>query len=436
MAVDSREMAEPEVRLARRRVFRPRAADRPPLSAEEKSERFVLRTLTISFAIAVLTMKIGLPLSPGKVSVQFVLVIQYAVIALLMIAGRLKVSIGKLFIFLLFGMACLITAMLQPNPNFSFPSLIYVLAIYATYIFLVPVRDETLRKYFEAIQIFAIVAVALVIIDWAVQFAGQHMPNIENIIPKNFLFFDYIYIQPLEWGSRFNKPNAYFFLETSFVSQFIAFALIIEAAFFQRFKNLLIYGVGLVFTFGGTGMMLALLCVPVLLFHLRVRMLPLILISLPVVAVAAIQVGLVQNVEKRTAEFGEKGASANQRFNAQFERVGEVFSGPIRETLIGIGPGQMPNRINIMWTPISKVIVEYGIFVYALFWAFLIYCLFGRGIPFIISWMVVIQYLFLNGSFLVPIVNFYNVMLAGMLMVRPGDRDQLRRVFSRHAHRH
>ena len=409
-------------------------SSQPMTKSEEKSERFVLVAMAVTFVIAVLSMKIAIPLA-GTISLQITLPIQLILFGVLAVKGRLKVSLTKLFLFALFSIVCLLTAMFQPNPKFSMPSLCFVLVIYASYVFALPMRDETFRKLLKIIQTFGLFVVAMVAMDWLVQFAGQEMPSIEKFIPQPLLFYNYVYAQPLEWGARYMKPNGFFFLETSYVSQFVAMCLILEVAFFQRFKQLVAYGVALVLSFGGTGMTLALLCAPVLLFYFRLKLLPLVLIAVPVMAVTAVQVGLVQNVEKRTQEFGEEGSSGNQRFNAQFERIGEALSGPTRDALFGIGAGQMPQRLNLMWTPISKVFVEYGLFAYGLFWVFLLYSMFGRGVPFIISWMVLMQYLFLNGSFLVPINNFYNIFFAALIVIRPSDRTQLARVFGRDANR-
>ncbi|WP_340318200.1 hypothetical protein [Rhizorhabdus argentea] len=393
-------------------------AQPPTISAEDKSERFVLRTITATLVVAVVTQKVAIPIVPGKIALQITLLIQYGMILALLLGGRIKLSLGKLALFLTFSSAAVLVHILQAKEDFSLPSLVYVILIYSTYIYVVPIRQETFTRYLMNFQIVAVCACIMVFMDWACQFAHLGMPSIEYFIPKSFIFFNYVYIQPLEWGARYLKPNGFFFLETSYVSQFIAFGLIIEICLFQRIRFLGALALGQVCSFGGTGMTLVLLSIPVVLFYFRLKLLPLILIAAPIAGITAIQIGLVDNIIMRSQEFSQEGSSGNQRFTVQAERVAEVLRGDTRDALIGIGAGQMPQYLNMMWTPVSKVLVEYGVIVYALFWTFLLFCMFGRGVPFVISWMALMQYVFLNGSFLVPINSFYNVMLAALLIVR------------------
>ena len=400
----------------------PPPAVAPVLPLEEeaaiaRSDRKVLIAITTAFVFAIMTMKVGIPIVPGQTMLQLALFAIWGLLGYLAIIGRLRISPIKLSLFLVFATGAIFVHILQPDKSFSLPSLLYVLLIYSTYVFFVPVREETLRRFLLNFQILTLCAAAIVGIDWIFQFAHLKMPSIEHIIPKALLFFNFVYIQPLEWGSHFDKPNGFFFLETSYVSQFMAFGLLFEVCLFQRLRYMAVQGVGLVAAFGGTGLLCVVLCAPVVLFYFRLRLLPLLLISAPIIGVAAFQLGLVENAMSRTEEFSEDGSSGNQRFNRQFERVGEVFQGPVENMLIGIGAGQMPQHLHIMWTPVSKVVVEYGVFVYAAFWLFFFYSMFGSGIPFIVSWVMTMQYLFLNGSFLVPINSVFNVLLAALLMV-------------------
>ena len=162
-------------------------SSQPMTKSEEKSERFVLVAMAVTFVIAVLSMKIAIPLA-GTISLQITLPIQLILFGVLAVKGRLKVSLTKLFLFALFSIVCLLTAMFQPNPKFSMPSLCFVLVIYASYVFALPMRDETFRKLLKIIQTFGLFVVAMVAMDWLVQFAGQEMPSIEKFIPQPLLF--------------------------------------------------------------------------------------------------------------------------------------------------------------------------------------------------------------------------------------------------------
>jgi hypothetical protein len=53
-----------------------------------------------------------------------------------------------------------------------------------------------------------------------------------------------------------------------------------------------------------------------------------------------------------------------------------------------------------------------------IFWALLILTsMFGHGVPFAISWVVFLQYQFMNGSLNVPLHTIYAVLLAAGVVV-------------------
>lgn len=385
----------------------------PPLDGRE---RFVVTTVTVGYTLATATEKVAILLFPGT-ALQIALLVAMATIGFLCWRGGMGINIKKALLYLLFGAAAGITALANNVTASTLPSILFVYAVYSIYIFSVPISKGAFGKIMDNIVVLGVIAAAFVYIDWAYQLAGFKMPNIEFFIPKSFRFFNYVYIQPTEWGSRWTKPNGYWFLETSYVSQFCAMSLVIEACRRQRLFYLGATATGLLLSFGGTGMTLLALSIPVILFYVRPRLILIAILMMPLLFGAAIKSGLVENIESRAGEFTTEGKSGNQRFTVQLETLGATLTGPTREGLLGIGPGRMPQRLHLMWTPISKVIVEYGLFVYVLFWAFFFTSLFGRGVPFYVSWIVTMQYLFLNGSFLVPINSVICVMLAGMYQV-------------------
>jgi hypothetical protein len=67
----------------------------------------------------------------------------------------------------------------------------------------------------------------------------------------------------------------------------------------------------------------------------------------------------------------------------------------------------------VLLPPATKVMVEYGVFVLVAFMAFTSISVFVGGVPFVVGWAVLMQYMFLNGSFLVPLHIVYCYFLAG-----------------------
>ena len=296
-------------------------------------------------------------------------------------------------------------------------SFMFLVVISLCFCFEIKISRDNYISYLKIFQKFGVFAALLVYIDWIFQFAHLPMPNIELLIPKNWLFYNYVYIQPLNWGNKFMKPNGFFFLETSFVSQFIAFSLIFEFCLFRRLGYIVLLGTALVASFGGTGMLLLALSSPVILFYFRLKLVPLALIALPIGGFTAVQLGVLDNVVERSSEFSKEGSSGNVRFTNQLQSVIDVVnSGPLY-ALAGRGSGLMPQRLNLLYTPLAKVPYEYGFITYIFWFLFIIYCSFGRGVPFIVSWAAIVQYMLLNGSLLVPICNAYIVVLCSLFRV-------------------
>jgi hypothetical protein len=366
------------------------------------------------FGLMIATMKIAPRM--GDMAPQLVLPQLMILIGVLLLLKKAYVPAKRIMLYALFiGVAA--AANMISGGNGQTSSFMFLVIISLCYCFEVKISQEGYTNYLKIFQKFGAIAALLVYIDWAFQIAHLPMPDIEMLIPKSWLFYNYVYIQPLNWGNRFMKPNGLFFLETSFVSQFIAFALIFEFCLFRRLGYIVLLGTALVASFGGTGMLLLALSSPVILFYFRLKLLPLALIALPIGGFTAVQLGVLDNVVQRSSEFDKAGSSGNMRFTNQLQVLVDIVdSGPLH-ALVGRGSGVMPQQLNMLFTPLAKVPYEYG-FITSIFWlVFIIYCSFGRGVPFIVSWVMLVQYMLLNGSLLVPICNAYIVVLCSLFRV-------------------
>src|SRR5690606_30161627 len=146
------------------------------------------------------------------------------------------------------------------------------------------------------------------------------------------------------------------------------------------------------------------------------------ILALPIAYIGASSIGLTSNIESRIGEFGARGTSGEMRFSRPAEAVVDAMFGDETDLFIGKGAGSMPKGqsqlgANFAWAPYSKVFVEYGIVAFA-FWALLIItAMFGHGVPFAISWVVFLQYQFMNGSLNVPLHTIYAALLAASVVV-------------------
>ena len=379
-----------------------------------EGERRVVHIIAGFFAFAIITMKLA-PHMAGT-SIQMVLPQIYILLATLLAMRVAYFSLNRLLLYILFICGGAIANLLS-GPLSQLPSFFFVVVIYITYTVEFKISKEGYKYYLNIVQIFGIVAASLVFMDWAFQILGFAMPSLDRIIPDNWIFFNYVYIQPLEWGNSYMKPNGLFFLEASYISQFLAFCLAFEICLFRRFSYLITFSVALVSTFGGTGLLLLLLCAPVIIFYLRIKLIPILLIAMFVGGIAAVQLGVLDNVEQRTEEFGKPGSSGNMRFTHQWNTFVGVVQGDTEKALVGHGAGVMLRQLHTMVIPPTKVAYEYGLIVFPFWFLFIVYCMFGRGVPFIVSWAMLMHYLFLNGSFLVPINNYYIIVMACLFRV-------------------
>ncbi len=210
-----------------------------------------------------------------------------------------------------------------------------------------------------------------------VVFSWQVWPNLNKLLPPNFLIQNFNYVQPIVWGMRYMKPNGIFFLEVSFLSQYIALALAVEIAIFKRPWRLMLFSAVLLSTFAGTGLLLMLLTIPVLIGRTRIRSMTTVILMLCIVAYASYKLGWFDLVSHRLDEFNKAGRSANMRFIEPLNRLIAAADRP-GALLHGIGAGQIEKTFGYQWWPITKAVVEYGFLPGLIFYTFFLYTLFDH----------------------------------------------------------
>jgi hypothetical protein len=403
-------------------AFRSTPADAVPRTRASDMD-FIIRVFTIEMVIVVVTQKIAVPIGSAETSqVALALLVHAGVMVLFAMRGLLRISRGSLILFCGFTTMAGFSAVVLANPNYSVMSLLLLIIISTFYVFRVHLDWEHYLKWLANFQLIAVAAAALLFFNWATQFAGLGLIDLNSMIPRKLLYLHYNYIQPIHWGSPWMKPNAVFFLETSHISQFIAMALVIELTCFFRMRYLVFLGAALLSSFGGTGMLTFALTVPFLLGRVPRGLILAGILVLPIAYMGASAIGLTSNIESRVGEFGSRGTSGEMRFSRPAEAVVDAMFGDEADLFIGKGAGSMPKGqsskgANFAWAPYAKVFVEYGIVAF-IFWALLILtAMFGHGAPFAISWVVFLQYQFMNGSLNVPLHTIYAMLLAGGVVV-------------------
>ncbi|PEQ13724.1 hypothetical protein B2G71_05230 [Novosphingobium sp. PC22D] len=386
-------------------------------TARHKAEERVLTITAFFLVIGILAQKLSVPLGAGT-PLEITILLEYLLIFLLLATNRAHIDLTVLFLLLLFCAGAVTLSLVTAH---SLTSLLLVLVLYMP----LAVRTEVSRPtYFRLLGVFQMLAAfssCMILADWAFQFAGLPMPNMEHLLPEQLKFVHYNYIQPLEWGSKWYKPNGFFYLEVSYLAQIIATGIVIEICFFRRFAYLALLAVAQILTFSGTGFLLLAACIPVVLPHLKPKIIAAAVVLAPIAVITAASMGVFDNVAKRSEDFARDGSSANQRFVAQYDFAIKNLSHQ-SVALTGIGAGQMPEGPNIVWTPATKVANEYGILVGGVFFASLLAAIFRGSTPFAVGYALAVQFLFLNGGFLVPVNIFLFIMLTTLVKIgRPSS---------------
>lgn len=383
-----------------------------PTPKQVGEERFFW-LLAMLLVFGILSQKVSVTVVPGT-AIQIVLFMEYAFFGLCMLTSRLTIDPRRLVVLMAFFiMATIAAIMSNPAPT----SLAYLFAVYLPFCLQIRFPQASYKRLIEVFQTLVLFACIWVMIDWLFQLVRLPMPDIELLIPKPFLFFNFNYIQVVAWGSKLMKPNGFFFLEVSYVAQLIATGLVIELCFTRRMFRILIYALCLLLTFSGTGFALVLMSLPFIITKLRVKLVFGAVLLLPLAAIVAVQVGVLENAEGRMEEFSRQGSSGNQRFTAQFEELAHNFERAPEVVMFGIGAGRMPQNGYIVWTPMTKVFVEYGIIAAAFFLVVLLSSVFRPNVPAVVSYALLMQFLFLNGGLLVPVNVFEMLFLTSLYKI-------------------
>ena len=391
----------------------------PATTPLDATDTFVVRIYTLDLILVVLTQKLAFPLGGRESQITAAFLIHFALMGLLAMRGYIRIGATRLLLFCALATWIGLTQIPNVSLSFSLPSMILMLATGFMLVLTAPISAHAYRVLMNRFVLVTLAVSALVGLDWAVQAAGFAMPDIESLMPRALVYYEYVYIQPLQWGSPWMKPNGVFFLETSHVSQFIATGLVLELALFRRYAIALALGGALLSTFGITGVLLFATSAPFLLVRLRRAAIVAVAGLALVGGLAASQSSLLDSVLKRTGEFSQSSSSGYNRFVLPLHWSATALMGPPDKAWFGTGAGSMPKAINdeaagtagYAWPPYTKVGVEYGAIALAIWLLFIADSLIVSGIPLIVSWVAFAQYNFLNGSLNVPIHTIYCVLL-------------------------
>ncbi|MGC1304243.1 MAG: hypothetical protein WA840_17890 [Caulobacteraceae bacterium] len=369
--------------------------------------------------------KFGLPI--GEDVMEIAVFTSWIGIAMLVLNGLIGLDPVRLLLFGAFAITAVASQLLGGQP-FSLNSVFLALALYAPFALRFYVAPAFYRRCMDIFLNVMLIAGGLVVLQQLIQLAvgWQAWPDLDKLTPHQFLFSGYNYLQPISYGAKYYKPNAFVFLEVSFVSQFTTIALMIELVLYQRLLRMAFYAVVLLISFAGTGLLLLAICAPLVLTKLSPRMLVTMGILVGVAAVVAGAIGWYDQVSHRFGEIGTAGSSGYYRFNVPFQIVGDMASDPqfmfTGHGAGSTGSGQSQNVAGFILVPFAKIIYEYGFLTFFVFYAFLIYSLFAEAPSFLIAFALFAFFNMGGGGFVVPVYVITCQVLGTMLRIEPSAR--------------
>ncbi|WP_454883798.1 hypothetical protein [Sphingomonas oryzagri] len=371
-------------------------------------------TTAITFAIwtCILSQKLALPNN-----IEVTVLVMAGLLAYLLITRRAFVSLTRLMGFTVLA-AVMVSCQIAEagDRSFSAQAMYIALLLYGMFVVVIPLERDEIRTILRRFQTAALLIAGMVGVDWAAQISGLGMPSMEMLLPRGAFYQSYNYIQPLTWQAAYMKPNGFFMLEASSTSQLLAIALVLEICLFQRLSRMIIFATAQLASFGGTGFVLLLSALLLLPFYVRTRTLVAIAGLALLLAAGASQTPIWKNFSQRSGEIGRKHSSGNGRFVEPYIFMTETMGSSDRALISGIGPGNGKNETDrtgqLVMNPVSKAVVEYGLLTAIVWMLFLHGCTLFSKAPFAASFVVIVQYDFLNGSLLMPISLAYCYLLS------------------------
>jgi hypothetical protein len=291
----------------------------------------------------------------------------------------------------------------QPN-SFSPTSLLLLVAIHLPYIFTVPGndKDQIIKFFLTIVTVFAWLGIA----QYGLQFffSPRFLFPIENFTPNAFIVQLFNHQAAMEYGSHEYRANGVFFLEPSFFSQVLAVAIIAELCTRGRMGRLALYGLALILSYSGTGLIVLAVCLPPCLVAQR-RWGLLVLGLLALAVVVSLQFSFHSNrLLSRVAELDSDQSSGYQRFVGGFRLFDKfLWENPWR-ALFGYGAGSYVSysaRAHFYAAAemaLFKIVFEFGLVGAVAYFGFLFSCLYCSSAPRLVILAVGITY-FLNGIY-------------------------------------
>jgi hypothetical protein len=340
--------------------------------------------------------------------------------------GRLLLQYDRLLWFLPLALAA--TSSLVLNFNRSSPTSYGLFLV--LYFLLIFRRSSTTAQYRDTLngfQFLMLILCSLAIMQFPAQFI---------VDPRTLLMFFWIFpasLLPYSAGgggantmgivgaAGLIKANGIFLGEASVLSQMAALAILIEVLEFHRPRYLIVLTIGFLLAYGGTGVSILLISLPLAFIHNRRAQMPLLLVGLFGVGLVATGVIHLSAFTSRLGEFQDTGASGFIRFVSPLWQAADyLHTASLTELLCGNGPGYGSIQRTVFYAKSSdtwfKLFLEYGLVGAFVFACFLGACFRRSRCPMPLIAGIVYNYLFTGNA----LVDSPNLIIIAVLCTLNG----------------
>jgi hypothetical protein len=383
-------------------------------NVSERDQKYVRRTLQIMLVVAVLGQRLAIPL--GDSPVFLILFVPYIGILALRLRGGVRYNRVRTELYIA-GAAAVVAATWFSTflgRQSSLPSLWLLLILYLPWVFCVSRQfldqmPHVMRTFVWLMMILGLIGdgqmLAQLLGGWT------YTDFLQNIVGENLIAQGFNTANQISYTNTVIKANAFVFLEPSFLSQFLALALIVSLLIKAPAWQPLVLGLGMAGTLSGTGILLLVVGIAMMTVLVPNRIRPSYVIA-GIVGLAIVFATPAANIllERRT-ETSQSGSSGSLRFVQPYQEVGQGLAEDPSRYLIGAGAGSSERLLEsdrnhkgeaVVYTIPTKLAFEYGLPAAVLFVAFLMVSIL-RGPPLpVLPTCVIFMIFFLSGSLLQP----------------------------------
>jgi hypothetical protein len=335
-----------------------------------------------------------------------------------MLDNRIRIEPKRLGFYCI-TLAVLVLPQLLQAGTFSLNSLMMLALLHIPYVLVVIRGDELAPKVLAFFLQIAKVLAVLAIVQYFLQgFVDQALLYpIDNLIPQDFVVQGFNAQGTINYHSTQIRATGVFMLEPSFLTQYLAVAIVAESVTTRRLWPLGLYAVGILVAHAGTGILILLICMPFVVFiHRRWDLLALGIVGI----VGLLAFGELFNLDfiaSRAGEFDDPNSSGFARFVGGFYLFDQMLWPDLKRALFGYGAGAFMDyahlfNIEVADMPMTKMGFEFGMVGAFTYFAFIASCLFASPLPRMLSVAIALTFL-LNGMY----VPFSHGLALGLLVL-------------------